>query len=116
MNKSSIRMQPFDDLLFEPRFAHGDMAQVTELCGAADGSELGAGWARMTDAHIPWTIRYDEVLTVFEGQLTLRAEGGPYVLNPRDSIWLPAGTELVYQAEHALVHYAIHPANWLEAS
>ena len=26
-----------------------------------------------------------------------------------DSIWLPAGSELVYEAENALVSYAIHP-------
>jgi hypothetical protein len=37
-------------------------------------------------------------------------------LQPRDCIWLPAGTELVYQAESALIHFAIHPSNWHEAS
>ena len=55
-------------------------------------------------------------VNVFEGELTLHANGTPHVLGPRDSIWIPAGTELVYEAENALVHYAIHPANWSESN
>jgi ethanolamine utilization protein EutQ len=83
----------FDDLEFAPRFEYGEMAQVAGVCGAEDGTRLGAGWGRMTNAHIPWTIKYDEVLTVFE---------------------VPQGTELIYEAEYALVHFAIHPSNWHE--
>ncbi len=110
--KAPVRLRRFDDLSFTPRFEYGDMAQVTELCGESQGTALGAGWARMTRARIPWIIRYDEVLTVFEGELRLHADGMVHVLGPRDAIWLPAGTELVYEADDALIHYAIHPANW----
>jgi ethanolamine utilization protein EutQ len=104
----------FDDLAFTPRFEYGEMAEVAGVCGAADGSELGAGWGRFSNARIPWTIRYDEVLTVFDGELRLHAGGEVHRLRPRDCIWLPAGTELIYEAESALVHFAIHPANWRE--
>jgi hypothetical protein len=31
-----------------------------------------------------------------------------------DSIWLPAGTALEYDAETVLVCYSIHPSNWHE--
>ena len=79
MSSSGIRLKPFDKLQFVPRFDYGEMAQVVELSDAGDNSELGAGWARMTGARIPWTIRYDELHTVFEGRLTIHAEGGPYV-------------------------------------
>lgn len=92
------------------------MARVAETCGAADGSELGAGWVRLSGARIPWIIRYDELLTVFEGTLRLHAGGEIYELGVRDSVWLPAGTTVIYEAEAALVHYAIHPANWQVAS
>ena len=77
---------------------------------------LGVGWGRLHNARIPWTIRYDEVLTVFEGELRLHTGGEMHVLQPRDCIWLPAGTELVYEADAALVHFAIHPSNWHEIS
>ena len=104
----------FDDLEFAPRFEYGEMAQVAGVCGAEDGTQLGAGWGRMTNARIPWTIKYDEVLTVFEGVLRLHANGEVHELHARDCIWLPQGTELIYEAEHALVHFAIHPSNWHE--
>jgi ethanolamine utilization protein EutQ len=114
--KASLRVMRFGELEFVPRFEYGEMAQVAGVCGAQDGSELGVGWGRMRDAHIPWTIRYDEVLTVFEGELRLHSAGKVHVLRPADSIWLPAGTELIYEAEQALVHFAIHPSDWQQPS
>ncbi|MCP4390966.1 MAG: DUF861 domain-containing protein, partial [Gammaproteobacteria bacterium] len=98
----------FDELNFAPRFEYGDMAQVAGICGAEDGTELGTGWGRLSNARIPWTIHYDEVLTVFEGVLRLHADGEVHELRARDCIWLPAGTELIYEAESALIHFAIH--------
>ena len=110
--KAPVRLMPFDQLSFAPRFEYGEMADVAGVCGAEDGTQLGVGWGRLHDARIPWTIRYDEVLTVFEGELRVRIGGEVHRLGPRDSIWLPAGTELVYEAEAALVHFAIHPSDW----
>ena len=113
--KAELRVVCFDDLGFAPRFEYGEMAEVAGICGAEDGTELGTGWGRLNNAHIPWTIRYDEVLTVFDGVLKLHANDEVHVLKARDSIWLPKGTELIYEAEAALVHFAIHPSNWHES-
>jgi ethanolamine utilization protein EutQ len=111
-NKAASRLVRFDELEFAPRFEYGEMAQVAGICGADDGTELGAGWGQMSNAYIPWTIRYDEVLTVFEGVLKLHANGKVHELHARDCIWLPKGTELIYEAESALIHFTIHPSNW----
>jgi ethanolamine utilization protein EutQ len=113
-DQSTLRVARFDDLEFVPRFEYGDMAQVVEVAGSKDGTELGTGWGHLKNAYIPWTIKYDEVLTVFEGKLRLHANGEVHELGPRDSIWLPNGTELVYEADDALIHFAIHPSNWHE--
>ena len=115
-DKSPVRIVGFDDIEFAPRFEYGEMAEVAGVCGAADGSSLGVGWGRLHHARIPWTIRYDEVLTVFEGELRLHTGGEVHELRPRDCIWLPTGTELVYEARSALIHFAIHPADWQENS
>lgn len=104
----------FGELEFSPRFEYGEMAQAVEVCGTADLTELGSGFARMTNAEIPWTVKYDEVLLVVEGELTVETENGKFTAGPKDSIWLPKGTELFYRAESALIFYAIHPANWVE--
>ena len=113
-NKSPVCLQRFSDLEFIPRFEYGDMATSVEICGSSDGSKLGSGFARMENAYIPWTIQYDEVLIVFEGELHVHANAEIHSLYPRDSLWLPAGTELIYETDSALVAYAIYPSNWHE--
>ncbi len=106
----------FDQLNFTPRFAYGDQASVVEVSGTGEGTVLGTGFGRFTDAEIPWTTKYDEVLLVIEGQVTVRTPDGDLQAGPNDCIWLPSGTELTYVAKSALVFYAIHPSNWAEGA
>lgn len=112
MSKSPLRVERFSNLKFRPRFEYGHMAEVANICSSEDGTVLGSGFVRFKNARIPWTIRYDEVVTVIEGEMTIKTGGESYHLKPLDSIWLPDGTELIYEAEQALVSYAIHPNSW----
>ena len=109
------RVDKFDDLIFQPRFEYGDQAQAAQICGADDLVELGAGFGRMTNARFPWTIKYDEILLVVEGELTVHTKEGALTAGPKDTIFLPKGTALEYEAKDALIFYAIHPANWADA-
>jgi ethanolamine utilization protein EutQ len=112
--RSQVRRIPLGELSFQPRFAYGEQAEIAEVTGTGDGTTLGTGFARFTNAEIPWAIQYDEVLLVIEGQVTVRTKEGDFTLGPRDSLWLPKGTELIYCSDSALVFYAIHPSNWAE--
>lgn len=116
MAPSQSRRIGFDALKFAPRFAHGEQAKVVEVTGTGDGTVLGTGFARFTKAEIPWTVKYDEVILVLEGSVTVRTPGGDLVAGPHDCIWLPKDTALTYIADSALVFYAIHPANWSEGT
>jgi len=111
MSKATPRVIAFKDIAFVPRFEHGDACTIGEVVGAREGTELGTGFARMMGARIPWTTSYDEVLTVLEGELDVHAGGQIHHLGPRDSMWIPSGTKLIYEAQDALVHYAIHPVS-----
>lgn len=115
MPKSPPRLNRFSDLNFQPRFEYGDQAAAAQVCGADDMSELASGFGRLTNARFPWTIKYDEILIVLEGELTVHTADGVFTAGPFDTIWLPEGTELEYEAENALIAYAIHPANWADA-
>ena len=115
MGKSPPRVNRFADLNFQPRFEYGDQAAATQVCGAEDMSELASGYGRLTNAHFPWTIKYDEILIVLEGELTVHANSTRFTAGPFDSIWLPKVIELEYEAENALIVSDIHPANWAEA-
>ncbi|MCP4186782.1 MAG: DUF861 domain-containing protein [Gammaproteobacteria bacterium] len=114
MTKTIAHVKHFADLTFNPRFEYGEQAQAAVICNAEDGTELGAGIGRLKNACFPWTIKYDEVLVVLEGQLRIHANGEVLQADKHDSIFLPAGTALEYEAEDALILYAIHPANWSE--
>ena len=111
--KSTKKARPkvirFEDVEFKPRFAYGDQAQIGNVTGAEQGAEFGYGFARMANAKIPWTITYDEILFIVSGVLRVRTGGKVLEAGPGDSIWLPAGTELVYECESCLMAYAIHP-------
>ena len=113
--KTPARVASLATAEFSPRFEYGHMAQssvITGKCG--DGTRLGSGFVRMKKAEIPWTIKYDEVILVLDGQLTVRTADGDLVAGPMECIWLPDGTELTYIAEDALLFYAIEPASWAE--
>lgn len=112
MSKTAARVIKFENDGFQPRFEYGDQAQVKQLCGEADGSELGTGFVRMSNARIPWTIKYDEIILVLEGTFSVHINDDVLTANAMDSIWLPAGTELTYVSDDALLFYAIHPSNW----
>ena len=113
-DKSIPRVVPLSKARFAPRFECGHMAQVAEVTGTGDGTQLGSGFVRMANAKIPWTVKYDEVILVLEGQLKVSTGDGDLAAGPLECIWLPSETELVYIADSALVFYAIQPANWAE--
>ncbi|MDB4558720.1 cupin domain-containing protein [Amylibacter sp.] len=114
MSKSPPRVNRFADLTFNPRFEYGDQAAAVQICGPDDMSELAAGFGRLTNARFAWTIKYDEIIIVLEGELTIYTGGETLTAGKHDSIWLPAGTELEYAAKDALISFAIHPANWAD--
>ena len=110
--KAQARVMSLDQLEFTPRFEYGDQAQVAALVGAEDGSKLGVGLVRMTQAEIPWTIKYDEFVLVLEGTFTVTTESGDLTARAMEAIWLPAGTSLTYRGDKVLLLYAIHPTDW----
>lgn len=111
--KTLARVERFDALKFQPRFAFPAMAEVVEVVGLADRSELSGGFARFKNANIPWQVKYDELLLVLSGSLAVETPNGRLEAEPMDTIWLPAGTRVVYSSVDALVFYSLQPASWV---
>ena len=107
--KAKAQVIRFEDVPFKPRFGYGDQAQIGQVTGGDQGAQFGYGFARMTNARIPWTITYDEILYIVSGVLRVHIGSKVLEAGPGDSIWLPAGTDLVYECESCLMAYAIHP-------
>lgn len=111
--KSPARMNRFAELDFQPRFAHPEMAEVVEVAGLADRSELSGGFARFKDADIPWQVKYDELILVISGTFAVETPEGLLEAGPMDTIWLPAETPVRYISRDALVFYSLQPASWI---
>ncbi len=110
--KTPARVARFKELRFQPRFAYPEMAEVVEVAGLADRSELSGGFARFSNAEIPWHVKYDELILVLSGQFAVETPEGRLEAGPMDTIWLPAGTKVTYASKDALVFYSLHPAGW----
>ena len=68
-------------------------------------------WDRRNKGH---NQQYDEIILVLEGEVTAITETETLNASRLDTIWLPAGTRVTYQAEDALIFYAIQPADWAQ--
>ncbi|PTM98934.1 ethanolamine utilization protein EutQ [Mycoplana dimorpha] len=114
--KAPARVNRFSALNFQPRFAYPEMADVVEVAGLADRSELAGGFARFRDADIPWQVKYDELILVISGEFSVETPAGLLEAAPMDTIWLPAGTPVRYRSKDALVFYSLQPASWAEGA
>lgn len=98
--------QPFD-------LSNDNKASVLALVNVSNSDSLGAGIG-IFDAgcNIPWTVTYDEVLFIHEGNFKLRVGEEVFNAGPGDTLWIPANTELVYDApERVTFFYAVSPVS-----
>ena len=106
-------------------FRHGDLpwttaktttgnTRIARVVNASNSKELGAGIEVLENVSIRWTVTYDEVLFIHEGQITIRSSGQTFDCGPGDIILLPNGTELEYDARNGrcAYFYALHPVDW----
>jgi ethanolamine utilization protein EutQ len=73
---------------------------------------MGAGIGVFENCHIEWTVTYDEVLFIKDGNFTLRVGDKAYRAGPGDILWIPKDTPLVYEAsERVTFFYSVHPVD-----
>ena len=76
---------------------------------------VACGVCIMENVSLTWTISYDEYFYCLEGTCTIKTKDGDFVMEPGDGLWLPDGTELVYEAASpAKLVVAVYPGNWRE--
>lgn len=113
MSDSPLRAIKFDhrDTAFTHRGGPPGHAEIGRTVDASLSATMGAGFARWEGAEVAWTLLYDEVIFVIEGELLVTAAGETHRVTPGQMLWIPEGTELVYGGQ-ALFGYALYPGNW----
>lgn len=104
-----------DKVVMEP-FAEAPAGQkvcLTDVITEREGS-LGAGFMTFENAELPWTLEYDEVDYVVEGEFTIKTGGKLYEMKQGDVFHIPKGTSVVFGSpSFGKVFYSVYPANWM---
>jgi len=106
---NQVRMEPFPFDVKRP-----DMnIRAADVITDRDGSPMGAGFMSLEQGSFPWTLNYDEIEYVIEGELEIRVGDDSYVGHPGDVIFIPRGTSILFcTRSYARFLYVTFPANW----
>jgi ethanolamine utilization protein EutQ len=102
-----VVMEPFTEA------PAGQKIGMTDVITEREGN-LGAGFMTFEHSELPWTLSYDEVDYVVEGEFTIKTGGKLYTMKPGDVFHIPKGTSVVFGSpSFCKVFYVVYPANWL---
>jgi ethanolamine utilization protein EutQ len=87
-------------------------AEISRLVGPDISTSMGVGLAKFDECSIEWTVLYDEMIVVLEGEFRLRLPDRLIVATPGDVIWIPENTPLRYEGKQAVVCYTLSPVDW----
>lgn len=86
---------------------------LTDVVTSQDGSPMAAGYMSWSDCFFPWTLTYDEIDVVLEGELHIRSEGQTVVGRSGDVIYIPKGSVIEFGTPTCVRFlYVTHPADW----
>jgi ethanolamine utilization protein EutQ len=98
------------------RFAgagEGNQVRIADVITSADQSPMAAGYMSWSKCFFPWTLDYDEIDVVLEGELHIRSTGGTVVGKPGDVIFIPRGSAIEFGTPSAVRFlYVTYPADW----
>jgi ethanolamine utilization protein EutQ len=111
IRRDQVGLEPFPFDVKRP-----DMnIRATDVVTARDGSPMGAGVMSFEQGSFAWTLNYDEIEYVIEGELEIRVGGESYFGRAGDILFIPRGTSILFcTPTHCRFLYVTYPANWTE--
>ena len=86
---------------------------IADVITAADGAPIAAGFMAWSNCFFPWTLDYDEIDLVLEGELHIRHNGQTYVGKAGDVLYIPKGSAIEFGTTSKVrFFYVTYPANW----
>jgi hypothetical protein len=70
--------------------------KTVDVVTADDGAPVATGYMSITKGSFPWTLTYDEVQIVLEGELHLGGDAGGKVGYPGDVFYVPKGSSITF--------------------
>ena len=92
-----------------------DRVYTHDLFTLEQSPRLGAGLMEMEDTTFPWTLNYDEMDYVIEGELSILIGGEKVTAGPGEVLYIPKGSSIQFSVTgRARFLYFVYPANWQE--
>ena len=90
---------------------------IADIVGAADSnSPMAAGYMGWKNCFFPWTLNYDEINVVLEGELHIRCGGETSIARAGDVLFIPKGSSIEFGTPSSVRFvFVSYPANWQEA-
>ena len=94
-----------------------DKVYTHDLFTLEQSPRLGAGLMEMENTTFPWTLDYDEMDYVIEGELSILIGGEKVTAGPGEVIYIPKGSSIQFSVPgRARFLYFVYPADWQNQS
>ena len=104
-----VEMEPFPFNIRRPEMD----VRLADVITGRDGSPMAAGFMTLHKGQFPWTLNYDEIEFVIEGELHIITDEGVTVGLPGDVIFIPKGSKIQFATPGwAKFLYVTYPADW----
>lgn len=118
-DKSGIRLIRGNTVICEP-FDTGkpnDKVGLIDILTTKESPNMATGFMTFEKSAFDWTLGYDEVDYIIEGNLNIVVNGKTYHGYAGDVFFIPMGTSITFSVpEYCKFFYATYPANWQELS
>ena len=95
---------------------HTRHERLAEGCGLTqDRSPMGAGYMSLDKGEMQWTLTYDEIDIVLEGELVITRGNEQVRGKTGDVIYIPKGSSITFGTPNwTRFVYVVFPVNWNE--
>ena len=108
---SNVQVQPF----LEGKTTPGTNVWLKDVVVTQDRSPMGAGYMSLDKGEMQWTLTYDEVDIVLEGELVITRGSEQVRGKTGDVIYIPKGSSITFGTPSwTRFVYVVFPVNWNE--
>lgn len=108
---ADVRVEPF----LEGRTTPGTNVWLKDVVVTQDRSPMGAGYMSLDKGELHWTLTYDEIDIVLEGELVITRGSEQVRAKTGDVIYIPRGSSITFGTPSwTRFVYVVFPVNWNE--
>jgi ethanolamine utilization protein EutQ len=108
---ANVQVEPF----LEGKTTPGTNVWLKDVIVTQDRSPMGAGYMSLDKGEMEWTLTYDEVDIVLEGELVITRGSEQVRGKTGDVIYIPKGSSITFGTPNwTRFVYVVFPVNWNE--